>query len=211
MISFQTCFEQLPLIAILRGIESHEVLETVGSLVNAGFRLIEIPLSSPEALNSIQIAATAFGDVAMIGAGTVLTVDDVQRVIGVEGQLIVAPNCDAKVGVATLRAGAIWAPGVATPTEAFAALACGAHVLKIFPTEMVLPEGIKAMRAVLPAGAAVIPVGSITPGSMQVYVEAGANGFGLGSALYCQGDTAAQVSLKAKQFVTAFHDLCMTC
>lgn len=207
MINFEDCFKQLPLVAILRGIHPHEVLATVESLVNAGFRLIEIPLNSPDAFTSIKLAADAFGDVAMIGAGTVLTAEDVQRTLDAKGQLIVAPNFDPAVGAAAVKAGAIWAPGIVTPTEAFAALAAGAHALKIFPAEMVLPAGIKAMRAVLPASARVLPVGGVTPESMKVYVDAGANGFGLGSALYRAGDTAAQTSEKAGQFVEAAKHL----
>jgi len=207
VIDFEDCFKQLPLVAILRGIESHEVMATVDALVKAGFRLIEIPLNSPDAFNSIQQAADAFGDVAMIGAGTVLTEQDVQRTLDAKGQLIVAPNFDPAVGAAAVSAGAIWAPGVVTPTEAFAALAAGAHALKIFPAEMVLPAGIKAMRAVLPASARVLPVGGITPESMQVYVDAGANGFGLGSALYRAGDTPEQTAVKAKAFVEAAKSL----
>jgi 2-dehydro-3-deoxyphosphogalactonate aldolase len=207
MIDFEDCFKQLPLVAILRGIHPDEVLATVESLVKAGFRLIEIPLNSPDAFTSIKLAADAFGDVAMIGAGTVLNAEDVQRTLDAKGQLIVAPNFNPAVGAAAVKAGAIWTPGVVTPTEAFAALAAGAHALKIFPAEMVLPAGIKAMRAVLPGSARVLPVGGVTPESMQVYVDAGANGFGLGSAIYRAGDTAAQTSEKAGQFVEAAKHL----
>lgn len=203
MINFEDCFKQLPLVAILRGIRPDEVLPCVESLVNAGFRLIEIPLNSPDAFASIRLAANAFGDVAMIGAGTVLSAEDVQRTLGAKGQLIVAPNFDPSVGAAAVSAGAIWAPGVVTPTEAFLALAAGAHALKIFPAEMVLPAGIKAMRAILPSSARLLPVGGITPKTMQSYVGSGANGFGLGSAIYHVGDSAHQTADKAVKFVEA--------
>jgi len=207
MISFEDGFKQLPLIAILRGIRPDEVLASVGSLVDAGFRLIEIPLNSPDAFTSINLAADTFGDVAMIGAGTVLSAEDVQRTLDAKGQLIVAPNFDPAVGAAAVSSGAIWAPGVVTPTEAFSALAAGAHALKIFPAEMVLPAGIKAMRAVLPTSARVLPVGGITPESMQAYVEAGANGFGLGSALYRAGDSAEKTFENASAFAKVAKQL----
>ncbi len=201
MINFEKGFRQLPLIAILRGIQPHEVLATVESLVNAGFRLIEIPLNSPDPFTSIQLAAEAFGDVAMIGAGTVLKQDDVERTLDAKGRLIVAPNFDKSVGEAAIACGATWAPGIATPTEGFAALQAGAHALKIFPAEMVLPAGIKAMRAVLPSSARLLPVGGIDPESMETYVAAGANGFGLGSALFRPGDSPEDTSRKAGAFV----------
>jgi 2-dehydro-3-deoxyphosphogalactonate aldolase len=201
MIDFAEGLRQLPLIAILRGIQPQEVLATVESLVDAGFRLIEIPLNSPDPYTSIRLAADAFGDVALIGAGTVLGPDDVARTLEAGGQLIVAPNFDPSVGRAALAAGAIWAPGIMTPTEAFGALQTGAQALKIFPAELVPAAGIKAMRAVLPANARLLPVGGITPESMAAYVAAGADGFGLGSALYRPGDSPAQTSEKAGAFV----------
>ena len=207
MIDFAEGFRQLPLIAILRGIQSQEVLVTVESLVNAGFRLIEIPLNSPDPYTSIRLAADAFGDVAMIGAGTVLEQDDVERTLKAKGQLIVAPNFDTSVGRAALAGGATWAPGIVTPTEAFGALQAGAQALKIFPAELVLPAGIKAMQAVLPADALLLPVGGITPETMESYVAAGADGFGLGSALYRPGDSPAQTSEKASAFVRAAKGL----
>ena len=163
MMNFEDCFREMSLIAILRGVHPHEVLATIESLVSAGFRLIEIPLNLPDAFTSIKLAADAFGDIAMIGAGTVLTAEDVQRTLDAKGQLIVAPNLDPAVGSAVVKAGAIWAPGVVTPSEAFAALAAGAHVLKIFPAEMVWPKGVKAMRGVLPMNARILPVGGVTP------------------------------------------------
>ena len=201
MIDFAEGFGQLPLIAILRGIQPQEVLATVESLVNAGFRLIEIPLNSPDPYTSIQLAADAFGDVAMIGAGTVLAQEEVERTLKAQGKLIVAPNLDKSVGRAALAGGATWAPGIVTPTEAFSALQAGAQALKVFPAEMVTPAGIKAMRAVLPTGAHLLPVGGIAPESMEAYVAAGADGFGLGSALYRPGDSPTETSEKARAFV----------
>ena len=207
MMNFDDCFQQMPLVAILRGIKPQEVLATVEVLVNAGFRLIEIPLNSPDPFSSIKLAADAFGDVAMIGAGTVLDREGVEQTLNAGGRLIVAPNVDESVAKATTTSGAIWAPGVVTPTEAFGALKLGAHVLKIFPAEMVLPAGIKAMTAVLPSTARLLPVGGVTPDSMQVYVAAGSSGFGLGSALYRAGDSPAQTSSNAAEFVKAARHL----
>lgn len=207
MISFKDCYQKLPLIAILRGIQPHEILATVESLIDAGFSLIEIPLNSPDPFVSIKIATNAFGNVAMIGAGTVINQADVTRTLDAGGRLVVAPNVNTSVGERALAGGAIWAPGVATPTEAFSALKVGAHALKIFPAEMVLPSGIKAMCAVLPPSVPLLPVGGIAPKSMRVYVEAGATGFGLGSALYQAGDPPQKTYRNAVEFVTEARHL----
>ncbi len=207
MISFEECFRQLPLIAILRGVRPQEVLGAVESLVRAGFHLIEIPLNSPDPFTSIELAADRYGDVALIGAGTVLEAKDVERTLDAKGRLIIAPNMDISVGEAAISGGATWAPGIATPTEAFGALQAGAHLLKIFPSEVISPKGIKAMSAVLPAPARMVPVGGITPQSMQAYVAAGASGFGLGSALYQTHDSPTQTAEKAAEFVVAARHL----
>ena len=207
MVDFEGCFKQLPLIAILRGIRQEEVLEIVGSLVFAGFRLIEIPLNSPDPFTSIKVATDAFGDIAVIGAGTVLSREDALRTIDINGRLIVSPNVNPEVGKVCQDKDVVWAPGIITPSEAVSAISSGAKHLKVFPAEMVLPNGISAMRAVLPKDIQLIPVGGITPETMPNYVQAGADGFGLGSALYRQGDSAKQVSEKANMFVQTAHKL----
>ena len=207
MISFDECFQQLPLIAILRGIQPSEVVATIDSLVTAGFRLIEIPLNSPDALTSIQLAAEQFGDIGMIGAGTVLGKEDARQVLDAKGRLIVSPNVYEAVGEEAIAQGATWVPGIASPTEAFAALRMGAHALKIFPAEMVPPAVVKAMCAVLPKDTRLLPVGGITPSSMQDYVLAGASGFGLGSALYAAGDSPSKTAGRADEFVRAAKGL----
>ena len=207
MVDFEGCFKQLPLIAILRGIRQEEVLEIVGSLVTAGFRLIEIPLNSPDPFTSIKVATDEFGDIAVIGAGTVLSREDALRTIDINGRLIVSPNVNTEVGKVCQEKNVVWAPGIITPSEAFSAISSGAKHLKVFPAEMVLPSGISAMRAVLPKDIQLIPVGGITPETMPKYVQAGADGFGLGSALYRQGDSAKQVSEKANMFVQTAHKL----
>lgn len=211
MISFDECFQQLPLIAILRGIQPSEVVATVDSLVTAGFRLIEIPLNSPDALTSIQMAAEHIGDIAMIGAGTVLEKQEAIQVLEAKGRLIVSPNVYCAIGKEAIAQGATWVPGITSPTEAFDALRMGAHALKVFPAEMVPPHVIKAMCAVLPKGTRLLPVGGVTPSSMQDYVLAGASGFGLGSALYAAGDSPSKTADRADEFVQAAKGLFKTC
>ena len=197
--------DALPLVAILRGIKPSEVIATADALIAAGFRMLEIPLNSPDPYDSIAAAAQAYGAGALVGAGTVLSVDDVARVAEAGGQLIVAPNADpAVIGAARDRGMAVL-PGVATPTEAFTALAAGADGLKLFPAEALPPAVVKAWRAVLPAATPLIPVGGITPDAMAAYLAAGANGFGLGSALYKPGQSASEVSQQAQPFVAALR------
>ena len=174
---------QCPLVAILRGISPAQAVPVGQVLWDAGFRVIEVSLNSPLPLRSVALLRQALPD-ALIGAGTVLAVADVHAVKAAGGQLVVAPNCNLQVIKAAVVAGMVCLPGVATPTEAFAALEAGAHGLKIFPAEMVPPSAIKAMRAVLPADCVILPVGGIGPHNMAAYRQAGANGFGLGSALY---------------------------
>jgi len=207
MISFDECFQQLPLVAILRGIKPAEAVATVDCLIKAGFRLIEIPLNSPDALTSIKLVAEQFGDIAMIGAGTVLESEHVRQVLEAKGRLIVSPNVYDAVGEKAVAREASWVPGITSPTEAFAALRVGAQALKIFPAEMVPPSAVKAMCAVLPKGTRLLPVGGITPSSMSDYVQAGASGFGLGSALYAEGDSPSETAKKAEAFVLAAKGL----
>jgi 2-dehydro-3-deoxyphosphogalactonate aldolase len=196
---FQTC----PLVAILRGITPDMAAEVGEALVEAGIRIIEVPLNSPAALDSIARLAKQIGQRATIGAGTVLDPLDVARIADVGGQIIVSPNPDPAVIKATVKAGLVSAPGYFTPGEGFAALAAGAHVLKLFPAEAASPAVVKAHRAVLPPATPLLVVGGITPGSMADYLAAGANGFGLGGALYRPGQSAELVAAQAREFVHA--------
>jgi 2-dehydro-3-deoxyphosphogalactonate aldolase len=194
--------QALPLVAILRGISPVEVLPVGQALVDAGWRLIEIPLNSPEPLISIAAMAQAFPD-ALVGAGTVLTPEEVHQVQAAGGDLIVSPNFNADVVREAVRLGLVCLPGVMTASEAFAALQAGASGLKLFPAEMITPAVLKALRAVLPAQTLVLPVGGITADNMAPYFNAGASGFGIGSAVYKPGMTAAQVGEQAQRFKAA--------
>lgn len=197
--------QQLPLIAILRGVTPQEIVPVGRALYEAGFRAIEIPLNSPEPLHSISLLAAELGDRALIGAGTVLSVQQVEEVAQAGGRLIVSPNCNAQVIQASRKLGLFSAPGVATPSEGFAALEAGAHVLKLFPAEQFSPQIVKAWRAVFARDIALLPVGGITPTNMAPYMDAGASGFGLGSALYKPGMGAAEVARNAAAFVSAWQ------
>ena len=199
---FTTQLEAFPLVAILRGVRPEEVEAIGGSLVRHGFRIIEVPLNSPDPFDSIARLVRRFPDV-MIGAGTVLDPADAERVQAAGGQLVVMPHGDGAVIRRAKALGMACAPGVATPTEAFAALAAGADALKLFPAEGLPPAVMRAWLAVLPRGTALLPVGGITPGNMDPYWAAGARGFGLGSALYKPGMDAAQVDATAGAFAEA--------
>ena len=197
----------LPLVAILRGVRPDEAARIGQTLLDAGFRIIEVPLNSPEPFVSIGRLAQAFGERALIGAGTVLATSDVGRLAAAGGRLVVMPHADPAVICEAKRQGLLCLPGVATPTEAFAALAGGADGLKLFPGELIGPPVLKALRAVLPPAARLFPVGGIVPGTMAGYVAAGADGFGLGSALYKPGMTAVDVALTAAAFADAWKAL----
>jgi 2-dehydro-3-deoxyphosphogalactonate aldolase len=192
-----------PLIAIVRGIRPEEALAVGEALIEAGIRIIEVPLNSPSPFDSIGKLTARFGDQATIGAGTVLDPRDVTRIADVGGRIIVSPHADVEVIAATAAGGLVSAPGYFTPTEAFAALKAGAHVLKLFPAEAASPAMLKAQRAVLPRDAPVLMVGGITPDGMHDYLAAGANGFGLGSGLYSPGRSAADVGERARSYVAA--------
>ena len=192
-----------PLVAILRGVTPAEVIGIADALFEAGFRIIEVPLNSPDPLESIRLLAEKFAGNALIGAGTVLEVGAVRAVAEAGGRLIVMPHAGGAVVRAAKARGLIAVPGFATPTEAFAMLEAGADGLKLFPAEASPPAVLKAMRAVLPPAVPVLPVGGITPEKMAVYQDAGATGFGLGSALYKPGMPAAEVATNAARFMAA--------
>jgi len=203
--SFHQALQQCGLIAILRGIRPEESAAIGRVLYDAGFRLIEVPLNSPEPLRSIRALRNALPADALVGAGTVLRPESCAEVAAAGGQIVVMPHSDTAVIRAAKAAGLACAPGVATPTEAFAALAVGADVLKMFPAEALGPVGLKAWRAVLTPPIAIVPVGGVVPESVATYVAAGASGFGLGSALYRPGDTPETVARQAKAFVEAWR------
>jgi 2-dehydro-3-deoxyphosphogalactonate aldolase len=201
---FDEACAALPLVAILRGIRPDEAAPVGRALVEAGFRLIEVPLNSPEPFASITELVDTIGNVAVVGVGTVLDPARVIEVADAGGGLIVMPHADQTVIRAAKQAGLACVPGVATPTEAFGALAAGADALKLFPAEMLTPAVVKALLAVLPAGTRLLPVGGIAPETMAAYRAAGAAGFGLGSALYKPGMAAAEVGERARAFVAAW-------
>ena len=200
---FSAAMARLPLVAILRGLQPAEALAVGQALVNAHWHLIEVPLNSPQPLQSIATLREALPQ-ALVGAGTVLTPEDVRQVQAAGGELIVSPNFNPAVVAEAVRLGMVCLPGVMTASEAFAALAAGASGLKIFPAEMVTPMVLKALRAVLPAETLVLPVGGISPLNMPAFRTAGANGFGIGSALFKPGMTPAQVAESAAGFKAAW-------
>lgn len=193
------------LVAILRGVQPGEVVAIGEALYEAGFRIIEVPLNSPEPLASIRALRDALPADVLIGAGTVIRPEDCAAVAGAGGQIVVMPHSDAAVIRAAKAAGMACAPGVATLTEAYAALAAGADALKLFPAEALAPAVLKAWRAVLRPPVALLPVGGITPEGIAAYARAGASGFGLGSALYKPGDSAADVARHAAAFMQAWR------
>jgi 2-dehydro-3-deoxyphosphogalactonate aldolase len=201
---FEAALSQIPLVAILRGLPAHEALAMGKALTDTGWTLIEVPLNSPDPLSSIATLTRNFPQ-ALIGAGTVLTPDDVRKVHAAGGQLIVSPNFNSAVVREAVRLKLVCLPGVMTATEAFAALEAGASGLKLFPAEMINPAVLRALRPVLPADTRLLPVGGITPENMSSYRAAGANGFGIGSALYKPGMNAAQVQANAMNFIAAYR------
>lgn len=195
-----------PIIAILRGLRPTEAAAIGHALIDAGIDRIEVPLNSPHPLDSIGILARECGDRALIGAGTVLTPDQVQAVADVGGKLIVSPNAEADVIRRTAALGLQSWPGIFTPTEAFAALAAGATGLKLFPGSMAGPAGLSALRAVLPAGTQVFAVGGAGPENFGEWLAASADGFGIGSALYKPGLTVDEVADRARRLVSAYDE-----
>lgn len=201
--AFERALAELPLVAILRGITPAEALPVGQALVDAGFRLIEVPLNSPEPLRSIAALAQAFPQ-AVVGAGTVLRRAEVGPVQAAGGRLVLAPNFDVAVVQEARELGLACLPGVATPTEAFAALDAGATGLKLFPGEILVPAAVKALRAVLPPRTLLLPVGGVTVANAAAYRAAGADGLGIGSALYQPGRPAHDVAVHARAFADAW-------
>lgn len=200
---FRAHFAECPLVAIIRGVTPDEAEAIGDALVAAGIRVIEVPLNSPDPMTSIARLASRLGDRATVGAGTVMSAAQVGQVAAAGGTIIVSPHADTDVIAAAAAAGLVSAPGYFTPTEAFAALAAGATVLKLFPAEAASPAVLKAQRAVLPKDVPVLPVGGITPESMAAWRAAGADGFGLGGGLYQPGLSADEVGARARRYVAA--------
>lgn len=203
---FASVMERLPLVAILRGIRPDEAAAIGLALEQAGFGLVEVPLNSPAPFESIATLRRVLAPDTLVGAGTVRQVAEVERLRDLGADLVVMPHADTVVIRAAKAGGMLCVPGVATPTEAFAALDAGADALKIFPAELVTPAVLKAMRAVLPATLHLLPVGGITPASLRAWRVAGASGFGLGSALYTPGRSSNDVAARAADFVRAWSD-----
>jgi len=202
---FDAAFAALPLVAILRGVTPAEVEAVALTLYEEGFRLIEVPLNSPQALESIARLARCLPPDAVMGAGTVLSMDAADQVQQAGGQLIVMPHADTRVIAHAKSRGLLCVPGAATPSETFACVAAGADAVKLFPAELVTPAVLKAMRAVLPSTLRLLPVGGVTPDAMLAYRLAGASGFGLGGALYAPGMSAPMVAARARAFVAAWR------
>ena len=193
-----------PLVAILRGVQPHEVVDIATALIDAGFGIIEVPLNSPEPLNSIGKLAKTFGSKAIIGAGTVLTSNEVDQVMNAGGRLIVSPNMNETVIHRTKERDGLSYPGVFTPTEAFSAIDAGADALKFFPARLHGPEGVKAIKAVLPPSMPVFAVGGVSVPTIGDWLKAGTNGFGIGSNVSKLGWNAEKVASEAAAFVQAY-------
>nr|WP_321460874.1 2-dehydro-3-deoxy-6-phosphogalactonate aldolase [uncultured Cohaesibacter sp.] len=207
MMDFATAMDRFPLVAILRGIQPRESLAIAETLIEVGFTLIEVPLNSADALDSIEQICHAFADRACIGAGTVLRREEVSAVRNAGGSLIISPNLNESVANEAFVQKMTYLPGVVTPSEAFRAIELGASGLKFFPAEIVSPAVIKALTAVLPKHIPLVPVGGIVPESMAAYWQAGASGFGLGSSLYKAGMSVGEVTRAALQFKAALTKL----
>jgi 2-dehydro-3-deoxyphosphogalactonate aldolase len=197
---FLTRLHAMPVVAILRGVKPAEVEGVVEAIIAAGVTIIEVPLNSPDPFASIELMAKRYAGRALIGAGTVLSVADVQRCKDAGSQLIVSPNMRPDVIAASVAGDMLSAPGCLTPTEAFAALDAGAHAVKLFPGELVSPSVIKAMRAVLPKAATILVVGGVTAGNAAAFQTAGADGFGVGGSIYRAGASAEEAGRNAAAF-----------
>jgi 2-dehydro-3-deoxyphosphogalactonate aldolase len=192
-----------PLVAILRGLSPSEAPAVARILFGAGFRMLEVPLNRPGAIDAMRVLLDGAPDDAIVGAGTVLTVDDVDAVREAGGRLIVSPHCAEDVIARAAETGMVALPGVTTPTEAYRALQAGAHGLKLFPAEMITPAAVKAIRSIVPEGTPLLPVGGIHPHSMAAYMAAGATGFGIGGQLYRPRIDEAELRLAAEAFMSA--------
>jgi 2-dehydro-3-deoxyphosphogalactonate aldolase len=204
--SLRAALATCPLVAILRGVAPHDAADIGAALAKAGIRILEVPMNSPQPLESIAILSRGLPP-CLIGAGTVMSPADVDDVAAAGGRLIVMPHADLAVVRHAKSLDLMCVPGVATPTEAFAALAAGADALKLFPGEMLAPSVLKAMRAVLPKDTLVLPVGGVNEENMAQFWAAGANGFGVGSSLYKPGSTVAEVSARARSLVAKMAEL----
>jgi 2-dehydro-3-deoxyphosphogalactonate aldolase len=197
----------MPLVAILRGLTPDKASETGAVLIDAGFRVMEVPLNSPNSIETISILAAEFGQRALIGAGTVMTSDQIIQIADAGGKLIVSPHCDPNLITAAKARGLFSLPGVATPSEGFAALNTGADGLKLFPAEVLSPPVLKAWRAVMDRRVGLFPVGGITPDKIEDYWDAGATGFGLGSALFKANYTLSEIGANADRFIAKMRNL----
>ncbi len=204
---WQDTLKTLPLVAILRGLRPDEAVAVGEMLVEAGFRIVEVPLNSPDPFDSIKLLVQALGKRAIVGAGTVLNVADVETLHAVGGQICISPNTNPDVIRRAKSLGLISFPAFFTPTEAFSAIDAGADAIKLFPAELAGTTGLKAMKAVLPKAVPVFPVGGVTPDNMKDFLDAGATGFGIGSAVFKPGDTPEIVFRKAKAFVDGWNAL----
>jgi 2-dehydro-3-deoxyphosphogalactonate aldolase len=192
-----------PLIAILRGLTVADAPAVGRALFERGFRLLEVPLNRPGAIEAMRVLISIAPQDAVVGGGTVLTIAEVDAIADARGQMIVSPDCNLAVIAYSVRRGLLSLPGVATPSEAFPALAAGAHGLKLFPAEMISPNVVKSLRSVVPPDTYLLPVGGITPKNMQAYADAGANGFGIGGQLYRPGATLSALENAADRFMSA--------
>ena len=204
---FRPYFDPCPLVAIIRGVTPDEVVAVGKALLAAGIGIIEVPLNSPEPIESIRRLSAAMGNRALVGAGTVLRVEQVDDVKAAGGRLIVAPNANVAVIAASAAAGLVSAPGIFTPTEAFAAIEAGATALKLFPAEAASPAVVKAQRAVLPRDVPLLIVGGVGPDTMAPWLAAGADGFGLGSGVFWPGQSATEVGAQARAYVAALSSI----
>ena len=193
-------FDECPLIAIIRGVRPEDAEAIGDAIYEGGIRIIEVPLNSPDPLRSIELLASRLGDRALVGAGTVMSIRQVQQVRDAGGRIIVSPDTNVEVVAASADAGLVSSPGYFTPSEAFAAIRAGAHTLKLFPAEGGSPALLKAHLAVLPKDIPVLAVGGIKPDNMRPWLDAGARGFGLGSGLYKPGQSAAETLQKARAY-----------
>ncbi|MBJ94577.1 MAG: 2-dehydro-3-deoxy-6-phosphogalactonate aldolase [Rickettsiales bacterium] len=205
--SLQAALGELPLIAILRGLPPKEAAEVATTLVDVGFRVVEVPLNSPRPFESIAAMVEAVGDRAVVGAGTVLSADDAHRVAAAGATLVIAPNTDLTVARACAESELDWVPGVFTPSEAFSAVQGGARALKLFPAGAASPAFLTALQAVLPGAVPILAVGGIAADDLSSWWQAGARGFGIGGALYRPGRTVEELRQRAQSLLAAAREL----